>query len=305
MELSRPFEPLTAATAVAGTARIRIALEHAQENEACKRGQAEHQGGLSAGEVGCGTHQFVDRLSAHVFGELLHPLRRAPHEIARVAARCGRGCRRPNGRSWRRDPPSPRRTPPAASRSPSPFHWRRTRATRRPPSPGCRPAARHRRASRQLRLPWRGRLAPIPAGWIALTEMRRCSYWKVVDYSLVASTGDQPPSQPNVPEAVVASADWDRGPLCRRMPASSFSGPLRLSYPYWDHATLHRRLAPWSPSVARFATRIAYGATQFRPRVAWYMGHGVVMRRLSAAVRERSGQSPRLSTGVRAARSYG
>jgi len=29
---------------VAGTARIRIALEHAQENEACKRGQAEHQG---------------------------------------------------------------------------------------------------------------------------------------------------------------------------------------------------------------------------------------------------------------------
>jgi hypothetical protein len=59
-----------------------------------------------------------------------------------------------------------------------------------------------------------------------------------------------------------------------------------------------------APSVARFATRIAYGATQL-PRVAWYMGHGVVMRRLSAAVRERSGQSPRLSTGVRAARSYG
>src|SRR3954467_7189001 len=76
MELSRPFKPLTAttATAVAGTARIRIALEHAQENEARKRGQAKHQGGLSAGEVGCGPHQFVDRLSAHVFGELLHPL---------------------------------------------------------------------------------------------------------------------------------------------------------------------------------------------------------------------------------------
>ena len=30
-----------------------------------------------------------------------------------------------------------------------------------------------------------------------------------------------------------------------------------------------------APSVARFATRIAYGATQL-PRVAWYMGHGVV-----------------------------
>ena len=81
MELSRPFEPLTAAAVVAGTAGIRIALEHAQENEACKRGQAEHQGGLSAREVGCGTHQFVDRLSAHVLGELLHPLRRAPHEM--------------------------------------------------------------------------------------------------------------------------------------------------------------------------------------------------------------------------------
>jgi len=47
-----------------------------------------------------------------------------------------------------------------------------------------------------------------------------------------------------------------------------------------------------APRVARFATRLAYGATQLS-RVAWYMGHGVVMRRLSAAVRERSGQSPR------------
>ncbi len=37
--------------------------------------------GLSAREVGCSTHQFVDRLSAHVLGELLHPLRRAPHEM--------------------------------------------------------------------------------------------------------------------------------------------------------------------------------------------------------------------------------
>jgi hypothetical protein len=42
--------------------------------------------------------------------------------------------------------------------------------------------------------------------------------------------------------------------------------------------------------VARIATRIAYGATQL-PRVAWYMGHGMVMRRLSKAVRERAGGS--------------
>jgi hypothetical protein len=47
-----------------------------------------------------------------------------------------------------------------------------------------------------------------------------------------------------------------------------------------------------APSVARFATRIAYGATQL-PRVAWYMGHGVVMRRLSAAVTAPSGSHRR------------
>ena len=31
--------------------------------------------------------------------------------------------------------------------------------------------------------------------------------------------------------------------------------------------------------VSRFATRLAYGASQL-PRVAWYLGHGVVMRQL-------------------------
>jgi ubiquinone/menaquinone biosynthesis C-methylase UbiE len=44
--------------------------------------------------------------------------------------------------------------------------------------------------------------------------------------------------------------------------------------------------------VSRLATRIAYGASQL-PRVAWYVGHAMVMRRLSAAVRERSGGSRR------------
>jgi ubiquinone/menaquinone biosynthesis C-methylase UbiE len=44
--------------------------------------------------------------------------------------------------------------------------------------------------------------------------------------------------------------------------------------------------------VSQFATRIAYGARQL-PRVAWYIGHGMVMRRLSQSVRERSGQAPR------------
>ena len=35
-----------------------------------------------------------------------------------------------------------------------------------------------------------------------------------------------------------------------------------------------------STPLGRFATRVAYGATQL-PRVAWYAGHGVAMRYLS------------------------
>lgn len=44
--------------------------------------------------------------------------------------------------------------------------------------------------------------------------------------------------------------------------------------------------------VSRLSTRIAYGARQL-PRVAWYIGHALVMRRLSEAVRERAGESVR------------
>jgi ubiquinone/menaquinone biosynthesis C-methylase UbiE len=43
--------------------------------------------------------------------------------------------------------------------------------------------------------------------------------------------------------------------------------------------------------VSQFATRMAYGALQL-PRVAWYIGHGMVMRRLRQAVREHAGQPP-------------
>jgi len=51
--------------------------------------------------------------------------------------------------------------------------------------------------------------------------------------------------------------------------------------------------------VSQFATRIAYGARQL-PRVAWYIGHGMLMRRLSQAARERAGAStrPRARTRV-------
>src|SRR5438876_1561252 len=44
--------------------------------------------------------------------------------------------------------------------------------------------------------------------------------------------------------------------------------------------------------VAQLTTRLAYGATQLS-RVAWYVGHGEIMRRLSRAAREREGASAR------------
>ena len=47
--------------------------------------------------------------------------------------------------------------------------------------------------------------------------------------------------------------------------------------------------------VTRFATRIAYGARQL-PRVAWYVGHGEVMRRLSTEVRRRADKTTRVAT---------
>lgn len=44
--------------------------------------------------------------------------------------------------------------------------------------------------------------------------------------------------------------------------------------------------------LSLFATRLTYGARQL-PRVAWYVGHGMVMRRLSAAQRRRAGTGNR------------
>jgi len=45
-------------------------------------------------------------------------------------------------------------------------------------------------------------------------------------------------------------------------------------------------------SRVRFATRLAYGASQL-PRFAWYLGHGAVMRRLSEMAGRRAGESSR------------
>jgi ubiquinone/menaquinone biosynthesis C-methylase UbiE len=47
-----------------------------------------------------------------------------------------------------------------------------------------------------------------------------------------------------------------------------------------------------SHPLSRLATRAVYGATQL-PRIAWYVGHGVAMRRISERVRRREGESVR------------
>jgi ubiquinone/menaquinone biosynthesis C-methylase UbiE len=44
--------------------------------------------------------------------------------------------------------------------------------------------------------------------------------------------------------------------------------------------------------LSRFVTRAAYGARQL-PRVAWYVGHGLALRRLSEATRRRGGDKDR------------
>ena len=44
--------------------------------------------------------------------------------------------------------------------------------------------------------------------------------------------------------------------------------------------------------LSGIAVRLAYGATQL-PRVAWYVGHGLAMRRLAEAARQRDGATDR------------
>ena len=79
----------------------------------------------------------------------------------------------------------------------------------------------------------------------------------------------------------------------------SSEAPCRSRLPVVDRSGFrpHNRIvggASLSSSMAdpvfRFATRIAYGARQL-PRVAWYLGHGLVMRRLSAEVRRQAGKA--------------
>jgi ubiquinone/menaquinone biosynthesis C-methylase UbiE len=47
-----------------------------------------------------------------------------------------------------------------------------------------------------------------------------------------------------------------------------------------------------SNSLSRITLRVAYGASQL-PRIAWYVGHSIAMRRLAEAARRRDGKSSR------------
>src|ERR1700680_2001772 len=47
-----------------------------------------------------------------------------------------------------------------------------------------------------------------------------------------------------------------------------------------------------SDPFSRLITRAAYAASQL-PRVAWFVGHGLAMRRLSEAARRRDGETTR------------
>lgn len=47
-----------------------------------------------------------------------------------------------------------------------------------------------------------------------------------------------------------------------------------------------------SNPLSRLATRVAYGASQL-PRVAWYVGHSIAVRRSSEAARRRDGKKTR------------
>jgi hypothetical protein len=47
-----------------------------------------------------------------------------------------------------------------------------------------------------------------------------------------------------------------------------------------------------SNPLSRVATRVAYGASQL-PRVAWYVGHSLALRRLSEGAQRRNGEKAR------------
>ncbi len=54
-----------------------------------------------------------------------------------------------------------------------------------------------------------------------------------------------------------------------------------------------------SNPLSRIATRVAYGASQL-PRVAWYVGHNIAMRRLAEEAKRRDGSAAQQTNNVKA-----
>ena len=54
-----------------------------------------------------------------------------------------------------------------------------------------------------------------------------------------------------------------------------------------------------SSPLSRIATRVAYGASQL-PRVAWYVGHNIAMRRLAEEAKRRDGSAAQQTNNVKA-----
>src|SRR5262245_51192500 len=93
------------------------------------------------------------------------------------------------------------------------------------------------------------------------------------------------PSRPryrkNPVERRQASVPVNRNCMCDR---------ISFGRPEWSgHSS---EVSSMNHPVELLATRVAYGASQL-PRVAWYLGHGFAMRRISAEVRRREGESKR------------
>src|SRR3954451_1490787 len=62
----------------------RTALDHAEGEETSKRGEAKHQRGLLAGEVGRHPDEVLDGLLAQILRERLRAVRRAAHEAGEL-----------------------------------------------------------------------------------------------------------------------------------------------------------------------------------------------------------------------------
>src|SRR5262249_28313756 len=82
----------------------------------------------------------------------------------------------------------------------------------------------------------------------------------------------------------------------RALPAGNISAlERRRLRPHMDSAPIGLSEAMSDP-LSRLAMRVAYGASQL-PRVAWYVGHNLAMRRLSEEARQREGSTrPRART---------